>query len=480
MSNESKDISADPVDVIIFGAGPAGLAAAVKLVKNGKKVIVFEKEDQVGGISKTKEYHNYRFDLGGHRFFTKSREVNELWEETLGGEFLVRPRLSRIFYRNRFFDYPIKPVNALKGLGLSESFLILGSYVKAKLLPQKEEKNFQQWVSNRFGQRLFDHFFKSYTEKLWGIPCDEIQAEWAAQRIKGLSMTSALKNAMFPDKSGKIKTLIEEFKYPKYGPGMMYEKMAENAEKMGCVILKETKVVSLRHNGTKVDSVIVKDRSGAEKEYTAGAYLSSMPLTGLVQKMNPAPSNDALDAARNLSYRSFLTVSVILKGENPFPDTWIYIHSPEVKMGRIQNFKNWSPFMVPDENHIALGLEYFATEGDELWQMRDEDLIDLALTELEKIHLGRKDNFQAGFVIRVPKAYPVYDSTYPGNIQKVKEYLGKFENLQPIGRYGMFKYNNMDHSILTGLYAAENLLGGHHDVWDVNADQEYHEESKTG
>lgn len=469
----------EKVDVIIFGAGPAGLAAADKLVKNKKKVIVFEKEDQVGGISKTKEYKGYRFDLGGHRFFTKSKEVNALWDETLGKDFLKRPRLSRIYYKNKFFDYPVKPMNALKGLGIGESIMILGSYIRVKLFPSKEEKNFEQWVSNRFGKRLFNHFFKSYTEKLWGIPCEEIQAEWAAQRIKGLSLTSAVKNALFPDKSGKIKTLIDEFKYPKYGPGMMYERMAENVEKMGGEILKQTEVAKLHHNGSEIKSVTVKDKSGKETEYKADFYLSSMPITLLVQSLNPAAPKAALQASMNLTYRSFITVSVILKGKNPFPDTWIYIHSPEVKMGRIQNFKSWSPFMVPDKKHIALGLEYFATEGDDLWKMKDKDLIDLALTELEKIHLGKKKDFVDGFVIRVPKAYPVYDSAYPKNIKTVRNYLDGFKNLQPIGRYGMFKYNNMDHSILTGLYAAEHILGQHRNVWEVNADQEYHEENKS-
>ncbi len=468
----------EKVDVIIFGAGPAGLAAATKLGQNDKKVIVFEKEDQVGGISKTKEYKGYRFDLGGHRFFTKSKEVNELWDETLGKDFLKRPRLSRIYYRNKFFDYPVKPMNALKGLGLGESFMILGSYIKVKIFPSKEEKNFEQWVSNRFGKRLFNHFFRAYTEKLWGIPCEEIQAEWAAQRIKGLSLSSAVKNALFPDKSGKIKTLIDEFKYPKYGPGMMYEKIAENVGKMGGKIFKNTEVVKICHNDSQVESVVVKDKSGKEKEYKADHYLSSMPLTLLVQSLSPDVPKEAIEASKGLTYRSFITVSVILNGKNPFPDTWVYIHSPEVKMGRIQNFKSWSPFMVPDKKHIALGLEYFATEGDDLWDMKDKDLIELALNELEEIHLGKKKNYIDGFVIRVPKAYPVYDSTYPENIKKVRNFLDKFTNLQPIGRYGMFKYNNMDHSILTGLYAAENILGAHYNIWKVNADQEYHEEDK--
>lgn len=466
------------IGVAIFGAGPAGLAAADKLVKNNQSVIVFEKDKQVGGISKTLEYKGYRFDLGGHRFFTKSPEVNDLWDETLGSDFLVRSRLSRIYYKNIFFDYPIKPLNALRGLGLQESILIGFSYLKAKIFPYKEEKNFTRWISNRFGKRLFNHFFKSYTEKLWGIPCGQIQAEWAAQRIKGLSLMSALKNAFFPDKSGKIKTLIDEFKYPRYGPGMMYEKMAENIEKRGGNILKESAIVKINHENFAAKSVIVKNNRGEEKEYLADNFLSSMPITELIEKLEPAAPEEVIAAAKKLSYRSFITISVILNSPNPFPDTWIYIHSPEVKMGRIQNFKKWSPFMVPDDGKTALGLEYFASEGDALWNMRDEDLLKLGMEELEKIGLGERSSFVDGFVSRVPKTYPVYDAAYPENLEMIKTYLKKFKNLQPIGRYGMFKYNNMDHSILTGIYAAENILGAHHDIWEVNVDQEYHEEKK--
>jgi len=462
-------------DVIIFGAGPAGLAGAVKLVKNKKSVVVFEKGKQVGGISKTINYKGFRFDLGGHRFFTKSKEVNDLWNETLKKDFLERPRLSRMYYRNRFFAYPIKPFNALWGLGLWESFLIFLSYLKTKLFPYKEEKNFTQWVTNRFGDRLYRTFFKTYTEKLWGIPCEEIQAEWVAQRIKGLSMRSAIKNALFPDKRGKIKTLIDKFKYPKYGPGMMYEKMEENIKKIGGEVLKEREVKKVMHEDFEVKSVVVKDKE-KEEEYEADHFLSSMPINELVKRLSPKPSDKVLRAADGLTYRSLITISVILKSKSPFPDTWIYIHSPEAKMARIQNFKRWSPYMSPDNSKTPLGLEYFCSEGDELWNMEDEDLIKLGMKELEIIGLGRKKDFIDGFVARTPKTYPVYDANYPRNMRIIKDYLNKFKNLQPIGRYGMFKYNNMDHSILTGLYSAENILGKDHDIWQVNADEEYHEE----
>jgi protoporphyrinogen oxidase len=464
-------------DVIVFGAGPAGLAAALELARKGKSVLLTEKERQVGGISKTIEYKGCRFDLGGHRFFTKSKEVNDLWNETLGADFLTRPRSSRIYYKNKFFGYPLKPVNALMGLGLFTSLSVLASYLYVKLFPYKEEKTFEEWVSNRFGRRLYKIFFKTYTEKLWGIPCTEIRAEWAAQRIKGLSLRSLIKNALFPDRTGKIKTLIEEFKYPRFGPGMMYEKMAENVQKAGGGLLMETEVIKIKHEGNVAKSVLLKDGSG-ERELSAGHFISSMPITELVKRLDPPAPESVLKAAHALKYRSFLTVNVILKCPNPFPDTWIYIHSPEIKMGRIQNFKNWSPEMVRDPRQTALGLEYFCTEGDPLWNTSDSVLMELGLRELEELKLGLASDFEEGFVARIPKAYPVYEARYPENIRIIREYLTNFKNLQPVGRYGMFKYNNMDHSILTGLYAARNIMGANYDIWEVNTDQEYHEEEK--
>jgi len=462
-------------EVIIFGAGPAGLAAGLKLAENNKPVLILEKERQVGGICKTIEFKGCRFDLGGHRFYTKVREVETLWQKTLGEDFQTRPRLSRMYYRNKFFAYPVKQFNALLGLGFFESFLIFLSYLKAKFFPYKEEDTFDKWVTNRFGSRLYKHFFKSYTEKLWGIPCEEIQAEWVAQRIKGLSFTSAVKNALFPQKE-KLKTLIDKFQYPKYGPGMMYEKMAENIQAQGGEIFIQSDVDKIFHQDGKIISIEARQENGEVIRCQADYFLSSMPITELVKKMSPAAPEEALQAARNLTYRSLISISVILKAPNPFPDTWIYVQSPEVKMGRIQNFRSWSDYMVENKEQIALGLEYFCTEGDELWDMADKDLIKLGLEELNKIKLAGRYEFIDGFVARVPKTYPVYNSTYPASLKIIKDYLAQFTNLQPIGRYGMFKYNNMDHSILAGLYAAENILGAKHDIWGVNADQEYQEE----
>jgi len=473
---KSVDGKCQKTDVIIFGAGPSGLAGADKLIRNNKEVLIFEKDKQVGGISKTIKFKSCYFDLGGHRFFTKSKEVNDLWNRTLGDNFLNRPRLSRIYYKNKFFNYPIKPINALVGLGVINAIKILVSYLKIKIFPYKEEKTFEHWVSNRFGKKLYNTFFKTYTEKLWGIPCSQIQAEWAAQRIKGLSLLTAVKNAIIPNKNGTVKTLINEFKYPKYGPGMMYEQMAQNIEKAGGDILMEQEVIKIKYDDFIIKSVVTRDKNNNEAEYCADNFLSSMPITTLVKSLSPAVPQEVLEAAGNLTYRSFITISVILNSPNPFPDTWIYVHSPEVKMGRIQNFKSWSPFMVSNKNQIALGLEYFCTEGDDLWNMKDTDLIKLGLKELEKIKLGKGEDFVSGFVARVSKAYPVYDTNYKKHIEVVKKYLSKFKNIQPIGRYGMFKYNNMDHSILTGIYAAENILGKNNNIWAVNADKEYHEE----
>lgn len=463
-------------DVIIFGAGPAGLAAAISLAKKRKNIAVFEKDKQVGGISKTLKYKGYRFDLGGHRFFTKSKIVNQLWNETLGKKFLTRSRLSRIYYKNRFFSYPLKPMNAFFGLGIIASLEIIASYVWSRLFPYKEEKNYEQWVSNRFGKKLYKTFFKTYNEKLWGLPCTELQAEWVAQRIKGLSLTSAIKNAVFPDRGNKIKTLISKFNYPRYGPGMMYEKIAENIKKIGGKIIMEEEIVKINHNNFRIVSVITKDKNNNKKEYRSDYFLSSMPITELIKRISPSVPQDILKAAHDLRYRSLLTINVILNSPSPFPDTWIYIHASEVKMGRIQNFYNWSPYMLENKNKTALGLEYFCTEGDTFWKTSDKELIKIGIEELEKIELGKKLDFLDGFVARTPKAYPVYDMAYLDNINLIKDYLKKFINIQPIGCYGMFKYNNMDHSILTGLYAAENILGGKHDIWNVNVDQEYYEE----
>ncbi len=458
---------------IIIGAGPAGLTAAYELVKHGIKPVVLEKGDKVGGISRTETYKGYLFDIGGHRFFTKVEEVQQLWHEVLGDGFIKVPRLSRIYYRGRFFNYPLSAFNTLSNLGIVESGLILLSYLKAKWRPSPVEENFEQWVSNRFGERLYKTFFKTYTEKVWGIPCNEIQAEWAAQRIKGLSLTTAIINALFG--SNNTKTLIKEFEYPLLGPGMMWQRFKQVVEEKGGEVHLNTKVLRIEREGNKITKVIA-ERDNNLIQLTGENFISSMPVTALVQRFDPPPPPEVLEASRGLKYRDFLIVALVVNRKNLFPDNWIYIHSPNVKVGRIQNFKNWSAAMVPDQNKTCLGMEYFCHAGDGLWSMSDADLISLATRELDSLGLANAADVEDGTIIRQPKAYPVYDQDYRKHLQVIQDYLAKFENLQTVGRNGMHRYNNQDHSMLTALLATKNIMGEDHDLWEVNTERSYHEE----
>lgn len=465
-------------EVIIIGAGPAGLAAGYELAGKGRKVTILEKDTIVGGISKTVCHDGFRFDIGGHRFFTKIERVNELWHKVLGGEFLTRPRLSRIYYKNRFFNYPLKPANALTGLGLADSAAIFASYLSSKINPYKQEDTFEQWVSNRFGKKLYGIFFKTYTEKVWGIPCDQIEAEWAAQRIKGLSLSSAVKAALFG--GGKnIKTLIEKFDYPKYGPGQMYEKMAEDIRRMGSEVLIGINADGFEVCDGKITAVTTTDMKGQKNRFECSDVIASMPLTELVGRLAGENDKDTLKAAESLSYRALITVNLMMDRKESFPDTWIYVHSPDVKVGRVQCFKNWSKYMVPGENVSSLGLEYFCSEGDELWNAGDEQLVSLAKQEIDKLCLADSDSVFDAFVVRCEKTYPVYSRDYRRHVEVLKKFVGKFENLQCTGRNGMFKYNNMDHSILSGLMAADNIAGASNDLWAINTEDEYHEQAKT-
>jgi protoporphyrinogen oxidase len=462
--------------VIVVGAGPAGLTAAYLLALQGRPVRVLEKDRVVGGIARTAEYKGFRFDIGGHRFFTKVTAVNELWRRMLGADLLRRPRLSRIYYNDRFFDYPLKPLNALFGLGLGNAVLALGSYVWSHLHPITPEVSVEDWVSNRFGRRLYRIFFKTYTEKVWGIPCSALSATWAAQRIKGLSLWTAITSMFFGrfrDKT-RIKTLIDEFEYPRYGPGMMWQKFHAEVERLGGRVDLETSVRRLEHDGARVTAVEI-EHGGRVERLEASAVLSSMPLRNLVEALSPAAPPEVLAAARRLKYRDFLTVALIVDTPDLFPDNWIYVHDPQVQVGRVQNFKNWSPEMVPDPKMSCVGLEYFCFEGDGLWTMANEDLVALGRREMGTIGLLDPAKVVDGTVVRMPKAYPVYDEGYEGALAVVRDYLGTFSNLQVAGRNGMHKYNNQDHSMVTAMLAVQNLLGEHRDVWGVNADEEYHE-----
>jgi len=443
---------------IIIGAGPAGLSAGITLSQNKQKVLILEKDSQVGGISKTINYKGNRFDLGGHRFYTKIEEVSNLWNKTLNEDFLTRSRLSRIYYNNKFFFYPLKPSNALSKLGFFTSVKVIGSYIKIRLFPYKQENTFNEWVSNRFGKKLFKIFFKTYTEKLWGLPCNQIRADWATERIGDLSLLQAIKNSISSNNSKKIKTLITQFKYPKYGPGMMYKKMADNISFLGGKINLEQEVTKIYWNNNKIESLEIKDKYGNKKNLIINELISSMPITELIRKMDPKPPQNILEAEKYLKYRSFVVINIILDQKECFPDNWIYIHSPEVKLGRIQNFKNWSPYMVKNQNETTLGLEYFCNENDKFWKTDDKKLIEIGLSELDKIKLQDKEKFIDGFVIRVPKAYPVYNKNYKKNLEKIKLFLNKFYNLQLIGRSGKFQYNNMDKSVLDGINSAKKIL----------------------
>ncbi|MGB3189978.1 MAG: NAD(P)/FAD-dependent oxidoreductase [Limnoraphis sp.] len=463
--------------VVIIGAGPAGLTAAYELTKRGVYPHVLEAASQVGGISRTEVYKGYRFDIGGHRFFTKVDVVNQLWQEVLGDEFIQVPRLSRIYYQNKFYDYPLSIYNTLLNLGVIESSLILMSYlkakVKAKLQPDLEAETFEEWVTDSFGSRLYRTFFKTYTEKVWGIPCNKIEAEWAAQRIKGLSLKKAVINALFG--SNDTKTLIKKFDYPIYGPGMMWERFQQKVDEKGGQVSLNTRVMNVKREGYHITEITAY-QDGQEMTITGENFISSMPVTALVNRLYPLPPDEVLHAAKSLSYRDFLIVALIIDEAKLFPDNWIYIHSPEVKVGRIQNFKNWSPAMVPDQTKTCLGLEYFCTEGDEIWKLSDTELLDLATREIEKLGLAKASQVEDGTILRQPKAYPVYDRDYRRHLQVIQDYLSQFDNLQTIGRNGMHRYNNQDHSMLTGLLAAQNLLGDNHDLWNVNTERSYHEE----
>ena len=463
-------MSPDAPPVTVLGGGPAGLTAGLMLARRGVPVIVLEAEEQVGGIAKTVERDGYRFDLGGHRFFTKSREVNDLWHELLGDELLLRPRMSRIRWRGRFLDYPLRAGDVVRKLGPVELSRALGSYARAAAAPNAREESFEEWVVNRFGRRLFELFFRSYTEKVWGVPTSDLRAEWAAQRIRNLSFASAARAALLGNGGSTVKSLIEEFHYPRCGPGQMWQTMADEIILAGGELRLSTPVTEIELERGRAVAV----HAGGERIET-GAVISSLPLSAL-PLLASAPRR-ATDAARGLRHRDFLTVALVLDGPDPFPDTWIYIHDPSVRVARIQNFRAWSPAMVPDPDRSCVGLEYFCFEGDDVWCASDGDLAALAAAELERTGLAPAASVVAGHVVRVPKAYPVYAGDYAERVAAVRAWLDGIGNIQQVGRNGLHRYNNSDHSMLTAMRAVENLLdGADHDIWAVNADGAYHEE----
>src|SRR5437660_733536 len=471
--------------VAIIGAGPAGLTAGYILSKEAVDVVVLEADPvYVGGISRTVTYKDFHFDIGGHRFFSKSKAVEDLWTEILPNDMLVRPRSSRIFYDGKFYSYPLKPVEALVKLGIVKSALCVLSWLKARLFPVRNPRNFEEWVSNQFGKRLFNTFFKSYTEKVWGMSCREISADWAAQRIRGLSLGSAIKNALIPqryngDRSRVIKTLINSFRYPRRGPGMMWEACAEKTQAMGGKVEMGCKVVGLDYDAANETwAVTFKDPQGETQKLEADHVISSAPMRELVRGIQPAVSEAAKTAADSLKYRDFLTVMLILKDRQMFDDNWIYIHDPSVKVGRVQNFRSWSPEMVPEPDKVCYGLEYFCFEHDGLWDSSDNDLIELAKRELIQIGLAKEGDLVDGCVVRQKKAYPVYDDDYVRHVATIRHELEtSYPNLHLVGRNGMHKYNNQDHAMMTAMLCVENILADTklYDLWQVNSDAEYHE-----
>jgi len=465
--------------VVVVGAGPAGLTAAYDLLPRGARVTVLEADRVVGGISRTAIHEGYRFDIGGHRFFTKYPPVQQLWEEVLGEEFITVPRLSRIHYNGKFFDYPLKAANALRGLGPWNAVRLVASYLHAQLRPSPVEDNFEQWVSNRFGRRLYETFFKTYTEKVWGIPCTEIRAEWAAQRIQGLSLARAILNATpLTRRSGAIKTLIDQFRYPRLGPGQMWERCAERLVQQGGTLLLRHLVGGIRLDGGRVVTVAGEGPDGSFS-LEADHVITTMPVRSLVRALQPIPPEHVRVAGEGLRYRDFLVVALIVRAERIFPDNWIYIHSPGVSVGRIQNFGNWSAAMVPEAGRSCLGMEYFCFEGDGLWCMEDADLVALATSELGTLGLCDSSLVTGGVVVRMPKAYPIYDGEYAGHLAAIRSHIDPIPNLHPVGRNGMHKYNNQDHSMLTAMMTVANMCGAVYDVWGVNTDYEYHEEIRV-
>jgi protoporphyrinogen oxidase len=466
---------------IIIGAGPAGLSAAYELTsKFQKKVLVLEADERyVGGIARTCEYKGFRFDLGGHRFYSKNTEIEDLWRHWLGSDFMNRQRLSRIYFSGKFFDYPIRLANVMGNLGIWQSIQILVSYVLRRLKPFRPETSLRDWVSNRFGDRLFKMFFKAYTEKVWGVPCEQLSADWAAQRIQNLSIPHILLSSLGLSRKKTAKSLIKSFHYPKLGPGMAWERVQQIVEDDGGKVLLGQKVVQIRHSAGLIREVVTQDTDGRSQSFLGSHVISSMPLTSLVLNLDPPAPENVQASARALSYRDFLIVVLIIEASDLFPDNWIYIHDPLVRVGRIQNFKNWSPYMIPEgSTSTSLGLEYFCTEDDDLWQEEDADLLLRGQRELKQIGLLHDEAVVDGTVYRVHKAYPVYDEEYKKHVAIIRTYLAEhMTNLQVVGRNGMHRYNNQDHAMMTGLLAARNISSGDNfDVWKVNVDSAYLEE----
>jgi len=456
---------------VIIGAGPAGLACGYEAVNQGLQPLILEQSTVVGGIARTVQFRGYRFDLGPHRFFTKEPQIQQIWDDMLGSDFLLRRRLTRIYHKGHLFRYPLRLPEALTKLRLIESLRILGSYLAARANPVTDAQNFEQWVTHHFGRRLFQIFFKTYTEKVWGMPCKQIDTDWAVQRIRTLSLGEAFKHALGLNRH-RHTSLVAQFHYPRLGAGMMGERVADHITGRSGQIAFDHRVIQLNHANRRIISVVVETAGGCE-QYATPHLISSMPLPELIFSLEPPPPAPILQAARALRHRYLIVVGLIIDDAEVFPDNWIYIHSPKARVTRIQNYKNWSPQMVANPAKSSIGLEYCCWATDSLWTRPDHDLIELATQEASLLGLIDPVHAEKGTVMRVPRAYPVYDLGYAQRVGLLREYLGGFSNLQLIGRNGMHRYNNMDHSMMTGLLAARNICGEHHDLWQVNMGEEY-------
>ena len=454
------------------------MAAALEAVRHGAQPIVLEKLERVGGLARTIEHRSNRFDIGPHRFFTLNPEVKQLFIDVCDGDLIRVPRLTRIYYKGLFFNYPLTPLNALFGLGVSASAAVLASYAMARMrrmFRSHPPQSFEEWIIDRFGRRLYRTFFKTYTEKVWGIPCTRIGADWAEQRIKGLSLTAAITNALFRPKKKTIKTLVDEFMYPRLGAGQLYEKMQRIVDQSGGEVRTETLAVRVRRDGFRVIAVDCLAKDGSCNALTGDFYLSSAPLTELIDQLDPPPPPEVLAAAHSLRYRNHIGVNFVISGPAPFADNWIYVHSPDVKMARISDYKNFSRDMAAMADSHPMTIEYFCFPDDDIWNSGDAELIERAVAELATMGIKTTAPSDA-FVVRSEKAYPVIERGFREKIDLIKAYLDQFENLLPIGRSGMFKYNNQDHAMATGLCATRTALGvGRFDPWRVNIDGVYHE-----
>jgi len=440
---------------VVIGAGPAGLACADVLTRAGRKAVVVESDEGPGGLCQTLNFQGYLFDIGGHRFFSRSGEINALWQELMDGDLLHVRRLSRIYFKKRYFHYPLSFWNTLMNLGPLESLHCFFSYLFYYAVKPGNDQTFEGWVVNHFGRRLYEIFFKTYTEKVWAMACEDISADWALRRIRGLSLRVAIRQALAGRRAHGPRSLVEEFFYPRLGPGEFYHRLEQRVRSQGADCVYGQTVTRLRWRHDRIELIEARGKKGSRvQEFPAAQVFSSMPLPRLIQCLDPAPPAEILAASRALKFRSFLVVNVILNQEHVFPDQWLYIQDPGVRMGRIQNYKNWSPAMVSDLRKTSLGLEYFCGEGDALWTMDDVNLIDFAMTELERLGIASRRHLVNGFVVRRADAYPVYSRDYKAHSSCLKEYLSRFRNLTLMGRAGLFQYDNSDEALLSGIAAA--------------------------